>query len=119
MSAAPSAAIRTPCSTAAATETKRPPSEKESGVTFSTPMTTGRLRSSVWSAQRSTSGGDDMSCRGEWGADAGEKGVSGTVKNRDVFAGASRDGFTAVPETPFSRAAAWPLAAQLVLPRRY
>src|SRR6266403_4516153 len=118
MSAAPSAAMRTPCSAAAATETKRPPSEKESGVTFSTPMTTGRVRSSVWSAQRSTTGGD-MSCRGEWRASASEKGVSGTVKNTDVFAGASRDGSTAVPETPFSHAAAWLLVAESVLARRY
>src|SRR3984893_10725052 len=54
MSAAPSAAMRTPCSTAAATETERAPSEKESGVTFSTPMATGRVRSRVLSPQRSS-----------------------------------------------------------------
>ncbi len=53
MSAAPSAAIAMPCATAASTVAKRPPSEKESGVTLSTPMTTGLLRSSVLSAQRS------------------------------------------------------------------
>src|SRR5439155_18512330 len=57
MSAAPCCARRSPCSTAAPTEKNRPPSEKESGVTFTTPMTTGWLRSSVLSAQRSTSGG--------------------------------------------------------------
>src|SRR5207248_4247256 len=32
-----------------------------------------------------------------------ESRASGTVKNRDVFTGASRDGFTAVPEALLSR----------------
>ena len=61
MSAAPCCARRNPCSTAAPTEKNRPPSEKESGVTFTTPMTAGWLRSSVLSAQRSTSGGGVVS----------------------------------------------------------
>src|ERR687892_304195 len=37
--AAPSSAIATPCPTAASWSRNRPPSEKESGVTFRTPMT--------------------------------------------------------------------------------
>src|SRR5215211_1666199 len=39
--AAPSAASRRPCSTAASASRKRPPSEKESGVTLTMPMITG------------------------------------------------------------------------------
>src|SRR5688572_3107163 len=46
MIAAPSAAMRSAHATAESTATKRPPSEKESGVTFRTPMTTGLPRSS-------------------------------------------------------------------------
>src|SRR5215469_2689558 len=63
MSAAPSAAMRSPVSTAASTDAKRPPSEKESGVTLSTPITTGRVRSSVRSAQRRRTGGDGIGTR--------------------------------------------------------
>jgi hypothetical protein len=37
-----------------------------------------------------------MSCRQR----IGWEGLSGTVKNRDVFLGASMDGFTAFPERP-------------------
>ncbi len=57
MMAAPSAAMRRPCATAASAEQKRPPSENESGVTLSTPMTSGVRRSSVLSAQRRCTGG--------------------------------------------------------------
>jgi hypothetical protein len=39
---APSAAIRWACSSAAGSEANRPPSENESGVTLSTPMTAAR-----------------------------------------------------------------------------
>src|SRR6266480_2852277 len=120
MSAAPSAAMRTPCSTAASTEAKRPPSEKESGVTFSTPMTTGPVRSRVLSPQRSTTGVDDMGAPGESeGAQGVKFGSFGAVKNRDVFAGASRDGSTASPKLPkFTPSCAYETRVS-VLPRRY
>jgi hypothetical protein len=48
---APSAAIRQPCSTALSVEKNSPPSEKESGVTLSTPMIMAcPERSTVWPA---------------------------------------------------------------------
>src|SRR5579863_2377719 len=55
--AAPSSAIRTPCWIAARGSSKRPPSEKESGVTLSTPMTSGCVRSNVLVPHRSNIGG--------------------------------------------------------------
>src|SRR5580658_8043849 len=57
MIAAPSAAMRSACASAASGSRKRPPSENESGVTFSTPMTTGRSSSSTRPAQRICNGG--------------------------------------------------------------
>ncbi len=45
ISAAPSRAIHRPCSRAASTVEKRPPSEKESGVTFRMPTIHGTFRS--------------------------------------------------------------------------
>src|SRR5215469_6944844 len=63
MSAAPSSAMRSPSATAASRDSKRPPSEKESGVTLSTPITRGWVRSSVLSAQRRRTGGDGMQVR--------------------------------------------------------
>ena len=47
MICAPSAAIRLPCSTAFAVVKNSPPSEKESGVTFSTPMIIERSERSI------------------------------------------------------------------------
>src|SRR5579864_1841693 len=49
MKAAPSPAMRKAWRTAVAVSKNSPPSENESGVTLSTPMTTGRLRSTVLS----------------------------------------------------------------------
>ncbi len=54
MMAAPSSAICTPRSTAASSRTNFPPSENESGVTFSTPMTTACSSPSTLPRQCST-----------------------------------------------------------------
>ena len=50
---APSASIDRACPSARSKSRKRPPSENESGVTLSTPITRGRERSSAWRPQRS------------------------------------------------------------------
>lgn len=53
---APWAASSRPCSTAAAVSNQRPPSEKESGVTLTTPMTAQRSHSgSPWTVPRARS----------------------------------------------------------------
>src|SRR5271154_1797658 len=49
---APSATMRAACATAKSTAAYLPPSENESGVTFRTPMTTGRERSMMRFRQR-------------------------------------------------------------------
>src|SRR5205085_3280873 len=64
---APSATIRRACSIARIGSRKRPPSEKESGVTLRTPITIGRpspnRRASGWLASLPTLAGCEMVCR--------------------------------------------------------
>src|SRR5882724_706583 len=66
--AAPSPASRSPCSTAASAVKNSPPSENESGVTFTIPITRGRgrsARSEVQSARRVAGGRDRVRRRHE------------------------------------------------------
>src|SRR5690349_12687550 len=58
MMSAPSATRRWACATADFASKKRPPSEKESGVTFTTPITSGSFRSKKNLPHRST--GDSL-----------------------------------------------------------
>src|SRR3954465_3171010 len=61
---APSAAMRSNCATAASTSANSPPSEKESGVTFSTPIRAGRGRADRLPAAGGPAGDSDVAALG-------------------------------------------------------
>src|ERR1700683_722214 len=115
MNAAPSAAMRTPCSTAACVEKKFPPTENEKGVTLSTPITKGRDRSSVLSAQRSRTGGADMG--GRQARPLVKESIFGDAVDPSMEAPAKTSLFLTAPKMlSFTRSRA---AVGLVLPRGY
>ena len=66
---APSATMRRACSIAASGSRKRPPSEKESGVTFRTPITSGRPSA----RSRSNRSGETLVRRSDRGRAAGKR----------------------------------------------
>src|SRR5712671_3673731 len=94
---APSATIRLACLMAAAGSKKRPPSEKESGVTLSTPITIGRPSVSKRASQ---SGG--LAC--SWAEPATERTSVMAVALRRAHEGCQAPSrFVALPVCDFLR----------------